>query len=208
MNYPKIRINTAYLLNGNVIPLLLPQLEEEGREAEADREFIKQKWHGYTDAWSPYETTILAGMCEALDLEFTQNTIDVYLSPFRHSFSDPMVISTRYTDDRFIDVLTHELLHRLLTDNTKTPKEWDGILDVWKGLFGEEHEWNVLVHIPVHLMLKYIFRDILHEEQRVERDKRLVGKYESYRKAWEYVEAHDYRECISRLRASYGTRPL
>lgn len=206
MNLPEVRIRASFLLNGAVIPLLLPGLKKTGNENAATDEFIHETVDLYTSSWAPYEKKILEGMCSVLDLEFKQNIIDAYIAPFGHSFSDPMVISTRYSADRFIDVLTHEIVHRLLTDNTKISSSPDKNLKTWQGLFGEDHAWNTLVHIPVHAVLQYIFTDILNEPERLERDIKICENYPFYADAWKYVQQEGYHSIVSKLRDSYETR--
>lgn len=60
----------------------------------------------------------MAGMCELLGMEFRQNTIDIYAAPFYTSFSFPVFIATKYAPDRAVEVITRELVHVLLYDNT------------------------------------------------------------------------------------------
>lgn len=159
MNLPEVRIRSSFLLNDAVIPLLLPGLKKSGNERAADSEFINEKVDQYKDAWQPYETRILTAMCEVLGLEFKQNTIDAYVLPLHYSFSNPMVISTKYTPDRFIEIFTHEITHRLLTDNNVlTVGTDDRLLRSWKKIFGETHSFGTRVHIPVHAILEYIFK--------------------------------------------------
>src|SRR5919199_1161053 len=96
---------------------------------------------------------ILLSMTETLGSSFRQNIIDVYIAPWFHAFSDPLVIGVTKEPDVFVDTLTHELLHRLLTDNTTIPYETDLIAE-WRKLFGNNHNFKVLVHIPVHAIHK------------------------------------------------------
>lgn len=204
MKLPEVRIRSSFLLNGAVIPLLLPGLIKSGHEHAADSEFINEKVDKYRSAWQLYEVRILTAMCEALGLEFKQNTIDVYVLPFHNSFSDPMVISTKYTADRFIEVFTHEITHRLLTDNNILTAGPDRkLLKSWKKLFGETHSFVTLVHIPVHAVLEYIFRDVLNEPERLERDIELNSRYNDYALAWDYVQEHGYENIIKQLREDY-----
>lgn len=191
-------------MNGAVIPLLLPGLKKSGNEQAADSEFINEKVDKYKNAWQPYEARILTAMCEVFGLEFKQNTIDAYVLPFHNSFSDPMVISTKYTPDRFIEVFTHEITHRLLTDNNiLTVGTGNALLQSWERLFGETHSFNTLVHILVHAILEYIFKDILNEPARFDRDIELCAKYQDYALAWDYVQEHGYKEIIKQLREEY-----
>ncbi len=204
MNIPEVRIRASFLLNEAVIPLLLPGLKETGNEIAATNEYISETVERYNKSWSRYETKILTAMCEVLDLEFKQNIIDAYVAPFGNSFSDPMVISTKYKSERFIEVFTHEVAHRLLTDNSKITSSLDKkILNTWRGLFGESHAWNTLVHIPVHALLEYIFVDVLDEPERLNRDIELCSQYPPYADAWTYVESEGYKNILKKLRDSY-----
>ena len=204
MQIPEVRIRASFLLNGAVVPLLLPGLKEAGNEIAATDEFIQEKVEIFNKSWAKYEEKILTAMCEVLGIEFKQNIIDAYVAPFGNSFSDPMVISTKYSGDRFIEVFTHEIAHRLLTDNTKiTGSPSRKILKTWKNLFGEEHAWNTLVHIPVHAVLEYIFIDVLNEPERLERDIELCKKYPPYDDAWKYVKEQGYRSILEKLKLSY-----
>lgn len=204
MNYPTIRIKSSFLLNGKVIPLLQAELRETGRTEEAEDEFINKKVKEYNQAWSEYEDKVIPAICQLLDLEFKQNIIDIYIAPFSNSISDPMVISTKYTTERFIDTIIHEIIHRLLTDNTKMPlKNNERLLSHWKPLFGEEYNFVTLVHIPVHAVLKYIFIDVLNEPSRFERDVETTKKYEAYKLAWSHVNDNDYKQIIEQVKAIY-----
>jgi hypothetical protein len=204
MNIPDIRLRSSFLLNDAVIPLLLPGLRESGHEKAADSRFINSKVDAYNEVWKPYETQILTAMCEILGIEFRQNIIDAYVLPFHNSFSDPMVISTKYDSDRFVEIFTHELSHRLLTDNKKLSDGRDDVLlKMWSGLFGDEHSIVTLIHIPVHAMLEYIFTDILDEPLRLERDIKMNQNYSDYALAWSYVKENNYQKILSDLRTMY-----
>lgn len=118
-----------------------------------------------------------------------------------------MVISTKYSGDRFVDVFTHELSHRLLTDNDKYQIETARrkLGGAWAELFGKEHSFKTLVHIPVHALLEYIFVDVLDEPQRLERDKEYLKKHADYDDAWKYVAQAGYKNIIDKLAVLYDT---
>jgi hypothetical protein len=73
----------------------------------------------------------------------------------------------------------------------------------WKKLFGRQHSWGAVVHIPVHAMLQAIFDDVLGEPSRTQRDKKMCKKWPDYNAAWEYVEEVGYKEIIEKLKESY-----
>lgn len=205
MVLPEIRIKNSFLLNNKIVPLLLPGLKKSGHEYVATKEYVDKKVEIYSAAWDARGEVILRAMCEVLDIEFNQNIIDAYVVPFGNSFSDPMVISTKYSPDRFLEVFTHELTHRLLTDNTKLSKKRYGKLSsYWKELFGNDHSFVALVHIPVHAVLEYIFVDVLREPERLQRDKEACTQFADYNLAWQYVETHGYKNILKQLREQYS----
>ena len=207
MKHPAIRIYDSFLLNNAVVPLLRPQLDAAGRGIEAEPEFIEVKADEYRTAWAPYEPQIVPAMCDVLGVEFAQNVIDAYVAPFAYSFSNPMVISTKHSGDRFIEVFTHELSHRLLTDNDKyRPGLFDWrLLDSWIAMFGAEHSRVTHVHIPVHALLEHIFIDILKEPARLKRDKEITRQYPDYHNAWKYVEEVGYKKILFDLKVMYAS---
>lgn len=106
---PSVRIKNAWLLRENV-SRHLHELWGEGKVL-ADDEWMEWKVGEYEKAWQPYEQKILHGMIEILGLSFRQNIIDVYIAPWFHAFSDPLVIGVMQEPDVFVDTLTHELVH-------------------------------------------------------------------------------------------------
>lgn len=201
-NLPSIRIKDAWLLRENA-SVHLNELWGDGEPLRSDEEY-EEIVRKYIKAWKPYEQKILHGMCELLDLEFKQNVIDVYIAPWFFAFSDPLVIGVTSKPDRFIDILTHELLHRLLTDNTVVNSK-SPLADEWKRLFGKQPSFTALVHIPVHAVQKAIILDILREPKRLKRDieHHQNGNHKPYIDSWNYVESHDYRRIIEDLKHSY-----
>lgn len=201
INYPEIRIKDAWMLRQNA-STYLHELWAEKDERLADDNEMKRIVATYKKSWEPYEADIVRGMCALLDLEFRQNIIDVNIAPWFYAFSDPMVIGDTYEPARFVEVLTHEIIHRLLTDNVQTPYS-TLYADEWKKLFGKEHTFDTLFHIPVHAVMQGIFDDVLHEPERIKNDRKLCEKWPDYRAAWQYVDERGYKEIIKILKESY-----
>lgn len=160
----------------------------------------------YRQAWMQYEQAVLAGMTSLTTLSFRQNIIDVYIAPWFSAFSDPLVIGVTQEPDVFVDTLTHELLHRLLMDNAAIPHE-TLLLAEWQRLFGKNHTFNTVVHIPVHAIHKAIYLDTLKDPKRLKRDIARCTQNQAidYIAAWDYVEQHNYKEIITMLKHSYNT---
>ncbi len=203
MKYPEIRIKNAWLLKEEVSIHLHELWAKEGEEL-ADYDDIDKIVAAYSKAWEPYEKRVLQGMCGLLDIEFKQNVIDVYIAPWFKGMSDPMVIGVTLKPDEFVDVLTHELLHRLLTDNTTKLSGTDYDHE-WRKLFNEDHSYKTLVHIPVHAVHKAIYLDVLRDPERLKRDQAACVELKAtdYVKSWEYIEENDYKKIIAKLKKYY-----
>ena len=206
MNYPEIRIKDGWLLRENASKHLHKLW---GKDTPlADDAWMEQRVKEYEFTWRALEENILHGMCKIIDLEFRQNTIDVYIAPWFSAFSDPMVIGVTQEPDVFVDTLTHELLHRLLTDNTSIDFQTGVLAEEWPKLFGEKHSFKTLVHIPVHAIHKAIYLDVIEQQDRLSRE---ISNYKAettydptdYLKAWDCVEKHDYKQIIRELKQSY-----
>ena len=203
MKYPEIRIKDAYLLRSTT-STHLHELRAKPGEKLADHDEMRKVVASYRKVWRPYQTKILTGMCKITGLQFEQNIIDVYIAPWFRAFSDPLVVGINLPPDLFIDTLTHELLHRLLTTNTSLPFDADYI-KIWQKLFGKNHTHRALVHIPVHAVHKAIYLDVLNEPARLKRDiakMKQLGAVD-YVAAWDYVEEHGYKNIIAQLKGSY-----
>lgn len=199
--YPEIRFKYPWLLLKAIDPELRPAYREIGKEHLLDEQFIRDRLTTFKQLWKPEERQILEGLCQIFDLEFRQNVIDVYVAPFRNSFSDPMVIATKVANERVIDVIAHELLHRLLSDCTLSRQ--DDYKERWSDLFGADLPVLVRNHIAVHAGLQALWIDILQQPDRLQRDKKACETSEGYRQAWEYVEKYGYKEIIQKVKESY-----
>ncbi len=208
MKNPEIRINFADLLYWGESQALNKAYSGAGEKIISESEAIK-KTEAYRQAWRLHEDKILSAMQEILGLQFYRRVIDVNLAPGFVSKSEPLIINFRHSPDQFVDVLTHELFHVLLTDNTKisTRTQKTDLISVWENLFGSNHSLMTLVHIPVHAGCKYIFTDILNEPERAQMDiddiKTWAKHGKDYLESWDYVNTHDYKKILSDLEATY-----
>ncbi len=205
---PEIRINFSRLLyNGECRHLDL--VLNNGKSMIASPEKYEARTEEYRKAWANYQTTILRGMTEVLELSFYRPVIDVTLAPYFGHKSTQLIINFGPDPDRFVDVLTHELLHVLQTDNNKHqtlgPHSTVDLMAEWRRLFGE-HERVTLVHIPLHAIHKYIYLNVLKAPKRLERELSSLRNFQTggaYIQAWEYVNERDYRGIVDEIRKVY-----
>lgn len=206
MNYPEIRFRDPFLLigaiYGDIEPAYMPPVAKTDERDKLNRDSINKKLYEYEKAWRPYEQRIINGMCDLLNMEFRQNVIDIYAAPFYTSFSFPMFIATKYEPDRAVEVITHELLHVLLYDNTAQKLDLAARGEEWRTSFKDVEDDIALIHIPVHAALQALFDDILNEPERTKRDKEMCKNYPSYKFAWEYVDSVGYKKIIDQTRVN------
>lgn len=208
MKTPEIRIYFSWLLYERV-SVHLNELwnKDSKRGAFATPEACDTYAESYRQEWAKYNDSILPALCESVGLEFYKPVIDVPCAPWIGSISDPLTLNFRNSPDQFVDALTHELCHVLLTDNTVF--SWHSsparvrLEERWSKLYGAEHSFTALIHIPVHALCKYMYLDVLKEPARLKRDITAIQDSQAYTTAWRYVEAHDYRQIIEQLGSDY-----
>lgn len=209
MNVPSIRIHDSRLLFNSISE------DEHIRWAERTSQPLV-KFEDTTvyarelrDIWNKRESVILSAMMNLYGVEFNRNIIDVYVSPWNSSISDPLILNPGRPPEIQVDTLMHELLHVLFTDNTSyclyDENHEKQLVDCWRDMFGSNLEFKTLMHIPVHAGLKALFLDTLDEPIRLERDISRHQKNPAYKAAWEYVESHDYQQINTDLKALYRT---
>lgn len=197
---PEIRIKYGWLL-ASVTSGALNEKFGDGSAVASYDEFNKITTQ-YSAWWNAHENEIIEGICNILDLRFRQNIIDIYVSPWFTPISDPMTIGPGFkTSNSLINILTHELIHRLITDNTSIEYDHDFVSD-WVELFGKDHNQKTLVHIPVHATMKQLYLDTLNRPDLLELDIETTKHNKPYADAWKYVQANDYTAIVKSLTAS------
>ncbi len=194
---PEVRIKYAWLLS-NAASVVMNEAWGDGTPLRSYNEYVKIA-EKYREWWAPHNDVIMHGMCDMLGLQFRQNIIDVNVAPWFTPISDPMVIGPAFqTQNDLVNTLTHELLHRLLTDNTSYDYEHNFVQD-WKEMFGTNHAKNMLIHIPIHACMKKLYLDILDRPDLLALDIKTVERNPPYANAWKYVNEHDYNKIIAKL---------
>ncbi len=204
MNKPQIRIKNAWLVYEN-ISVHLDELWGNKDEPLSTYEEMDNRVAAFRKVWEVYEERIIDGMYGLTGQEFHKNIIDVHIAPWVHPMSDPIIIHPDMSPDEFVDTLTHELVHELLTDN-KIFSVYDHPLalgNAWMDMFGKEHTFNALIHIPVHAVSKAIYLDVLNDPARLKRDINSNQEAPDYKAAWDYVEKNDYKNIITDVKKFY-----
>ncbi len=196
---PEIRLQFSPLVYTTIATRLFHVDKPGGSLMEPER--ARQKTEQYSTAWKPREKEIVTGMCALFDLVFYKSVIDVYLSPWVPTISAPILVTLRSTPDEFIDVLTHELLHVLITDNTTYPQE---VLGARLEQLYPDFDWVARNHILVYAGLKHIYLNVMQEPKRLDRDIISCQIHPAHTAAWNYVDRHSYLAVIDRFKDGYS----
>ena len=191
MNLPKIRIKYNRFLDPIFKAYIKsnPKWKDWVEPTEAE---VKKRVKKYKEEWAKYEKEILEGVCNVLGLNFSQNIIDVHIvSGNDRQFSNPVVIKSSFETGEFINALTHELIHRLFSDNTQKVDA----LNFLEANFPKENKLTQN-HILTHAILKFIYLDILKDKEKLEKNIKRSSKssFPEYARAWEIVEEKGYKE--------------
>ena len=194
---PEIRIRYGWHLDELFRHFI--ELDPEIRKKRyPSREEIEVKIKDYRNAWEKIENKILTAISDVLKLKFYQEVIDVYIVGRSRSFSDPMIISSHFAADEFCDILVHELIHRILTDNTKNVD----VGPIWSEMFKGELRL-VRNHVLVHAVHEYIYREILKDDARLERDINNANEFPEYKRSWDIVKKKGYHKIIKSFKSYF-----
>ncbi|MCK4918515.1 MAG: hypothetical protein KAS02_01900 [Candidatus Pacebacteria bacterium] len=147
------------------------------------------------EEWGQYEEKILTAICNVTELKFKRNIIDVHIvSGSPRDMSNPLIISAHNSIENFINTLTHELIHKLFSDN-KINK------NIFMNMFPSETKITQN-HIMLHAILKHVYIDILKNESKLKDNLEKSRKHPNndYLKAWEIVEEKGYLNLIEEFK--------
>lgn len=158
------------------------------------KEIVDNRVDVLTNAWIKYEKKVLNAISDVTGLQYKRNEIDVYIvSGNLRTFSRPIVMKSGYSPDFFVNVLIHELIHCIYSDNKKL---------IGKALHYPHENHNVSVHVYLNAILKYIFIDVLNEPERLHLDISKVSKSKlGYDIAWDIVEKSNYKALIEEFKS-------
>lgn len=167
---------------------------------------IVAKVQSHKKYWDIHGHLILNAFSSFTELQFKRNILDVFVvGRAYHAFSSPTVVSICKLDppefipeDVFFDVVTHELLHILLSDNTLDVSVKDYTI---KRYPGEVEKVNT--HIVLHAIHKQIYLEVLKSPERFELNLRRSSKAPAYMRAWEIVNLEGYQRIIDEFKKSY-----
>lgn len=189
-----------------VYSLAYDDVLKELNQPPKTRNFSYQAMQGYADQvgtlWRKQEKAILQELSKITRLPWKEKEIPCYVVTWIMAFSEPLTIAVWRSKDYFLDILTHELIHRLFTQEGNA-KRADRI---WKYFFRKyRHEpLSVRIHIPTIAIHEYIFLKLFNEK-RLQRMYAIAqdgkeGKAEvEYKRAWNIVRKEGYQNIIKQF---------
>ncbi|MBU4536465.1 hypothetical protein KJ603_00290 [Patescibacteria group bacterium] len=169
-------------------------------------EEVLRKTRELKEEWKKYEKEILTAICEITDLGFKKNVIDAHIvSGSPRDMSSPLIISAHNPTNSFVNTMTHELIHKLFTDNARGIDRGKVYPNIFKDMFPNEKA-TTQSHIVVHAILKYVYLDVLKDKKRLEKDRNKSKNHSTneYNRAWEIVEEQGYLNLIEKLKRNYS----
>ncbi len=163
---------------------------EKYPSAKATMEFIEI----LEKLWRPREKDILSELSRVTTLPWVEDTIVCYVVGRSVPFSDPLTIPAyKGYEDFAMDVLTHELIHRIFIQEGNEARE-KSAWNYCKKQYGD-FAWNTWIHVPVHAIHEHILRTFF-DEKRLQREKSFMSTYPDYKNAWDIVEKEGYQTII------------
>ena len=194
---PKIRFRYSRIYDKRYreSPLIQDKLKKEGKVYPSDkkiRNYIKK----IEQIWEKSEEKILKEMEKITSLKWQEKEIICYVIGAGSPFSDPLTVRIHESKNRFIDILIHELIHQILSQNSVKNRKW------WKYVNARytEETLSSKVHILVHTIYEIIYLK-LFDKRRLSEDIKESQRPKAidYRRASEIVQEEGAENIIKKF---------
>ena len=158
---------------------------------------LQETIRDYQKAWEKSGNKLLNRLQEVTGLIFAQNYIDVYIidSESKRAISNPMILPASLSIQEFTFCLTHELTHRVTSDNT-SGVNWHTRA---QKLYPAE-EVLVANHIMIYAILEVTYIQ-LDRREALEFGIKSSQDSPAYKRAWEIVKQEGGQNIIKKLKA-------
>lgn len=140
--------------------------------------------------WKKIENKILQHLSNVAKIKWKEKEVICYVNGRCEPISDPLTIEVyEKRIDWFIDVMIHELIHRIFLQDDK-------ILNKFYKL---SEEYNKNMGTTVHIIVNAIHKDIylrFFNRNRLAREIKIFSNYPELKGAWDFVEKRDYKQII------------
>lgn len=195
---PKIVITRSWIYESHLV--------KPNKYKPFDYKVMFRQAQKFEKVWRKEEKKILTEISKTIGLPWNEKQINVYMTDKKVWFSKPLTLSVIEHNNKLLgpkrlrDILTHELIHRIWSDDIN----WKRIKQRSNKLMNKykKDNFNVQIHVPVHAIHKHILLKLFsNRELQAEIDS--IKKWKDYVRAWEIVERDDYKEIIKALNPKF-----
>ncbi|HVZ11156.1 MAG TPA: hypothetical protein VG941_01965, partial [Candidatus Paceibacterota bacterium] len=150
--------------------------------------------------WQKIEKKILQEISKITGLPWRESHIYIYITSNESWFSEPLTLSITRDTNTLLQILVHELIHRIISEN----ENWMAIRNRWYKLMGkyEEEKLNARIHIPIHAIHRQIFL-VFFGQKALQSEIERMKDDPDYARAWELVERDGYKNIIRALNPKF-----
>lgn len=169
-------------------------LEEKNQKYPSREEIIN-----YTKKaerlWRKVENKILTEISKATKLKWKERRVICYVIGVGRPFSDPLTLRVFANDfDRFIDTLTHEMIHQIFIQNNKKYMKWSKYVS--KTYTDEQRATKT------HILLSAVHWKMflkLFNKKRLDNEIKRYQRDIDYKRAWEIVEEETPNKILNKF---------
>ncbi len=148
--------------------------------------------------WRREEARVMMEISRITSLNWAEEKIDCFVVGRCRAFALPTTLQIYEGDyQRFIDVLTHELIHRIFSseeNRKKIKRAWD----YFNKKYSKESRVT-RVHVVVYAVHTHLYKEFGMEHRIAENVKRVSYKPD-YKRSWEIIKENGYKTIIEELR--------
>lgn len=184
MILPKITFRRSSLYDQALIR------EEESKEQPLE-EVMEQEFLRIQKEWSEWEEKLLTSISEITKLPWNEKEIVIYFTWGVYPYSDPLTIN----EISNIHDITHELIHRILSDSENFQKinsNWDALINSYP-----DETFNCKIHVVIHAIHLEIMKKYF-DEKTIRKEMEAV-KIDDYTRSWEIVVKESSEKIVQKL---------
>ncbi|MEX2016927.1 MAG: hypothetical protein WD876_00435 [Candidatus Pacearchaeota archaeon] len=150
--------------------------------------------------WGRIAKKTLGEISKNSGLKWRERKIKCYFLSKGKSFSDPLTIKYYKDKKYFIDVLTHELIHQIQTQDTEN--RWYK----WRNYIAKKYSKETKLtrgHIFLNAVLYKVVEKV-HGKKRLNSLIKFDWQFKDYKRSWEIVQNEGYQNIINEFRKRIG----
>lgn len=193
MKVPEIIFKYSWIYDSNWRKWITLYKHNKGKypDSEETLDYIKK----VSSLWKKYDKKILSELSKVTRLKWKKKMIKCYIVGKCVPFSDPLTLPVyKYKEDYFIDVLIHELIHQLFTQEGNMEKAKNAWRYITKKYRKETHLTRI--HIPLYAIHSHIYMKFFNKK-RLGRDVKYISFLPDYKKSWEIVQREGYKNILN-----------